>query len=137
MLGALAKTNRLKTLNIRSIGSKPFLGWEGRLVRPAECIALEVLRIYADGIPGGTWPRLEIIDLGALIDNWQDVIIPPSCLAFRLFIVHRVRDCWVSFHAGVIEVGHGNVGDAGMYSDYLDIFEPSWLDIPRHWVHAL
>ena len=82
ILGALVKTNRLKTLNIRFTGSKPFLRWEGRLVRPAECIALEVLQIYADRIPGGAWPRLKIIGLGALIDNWQDTIIPPSCLAF-------------------------------------------------------
>ena len=60
----------IKLLGAKSpIGFKPFLGWEGRLVRPADCIASEVLRIDADGIPDGTWPRLEIIGLGALIDN--------------------------------------------------------------------
>ena len=98
---------------------------------------LEVLRIYADGIPDEAWPRFRVIGLGALIDNWQDIVIPLFCLEFRLYIVNWVRDYRGHFHAGVIEVGHGSVGDADMYFDCLEIFEPSWLDIPKYWAHGL
>ena len=100
-------------------------------------MVLEVLRMYANSIPDGTWPRLKVIGLGALIDNWQEIVVPPSCLEFRLYAVHWIRDYWGSFHAGVIEVGHGSIGDAYIYSDCLDIFQPNSLDIPKQWVHGL
>ena len=136
MLSTLARTNSLRTLNIRSLGSKPFLGWEGRLARPAECIALEALRIYTDGLAYEIRPHLEMIGLGALIDYWQDMR-SLSCLDFRLYAVNWVRDCRGGWHGGVVEVGYGNIGDGEMYSDRLEIFESSWLNVPKLWVHGL
>ena len=117
-------SNSLETLNIRSVGSKPFLGWEGRLVRPAECMALKILRVYSDILPRGSWPRLRILGLGALTDNGQDVPVTQSSLDFRIFAINWIRDYRGAYHAGVIEVGHGNIGDAAMFSACLDIFEP-------------